>query len=201
MEPGLDRVVAPGDRGDRQPDPRADLLDPTAVAGRDQHTLDRVAVDRGDLTDLGTERPSRLVRLAYPVGLPFGRDLGGVHQRRVRHRRLERPEIDDLAGSAVADRGGGGLGRVQERFAIEAVRVGVAERRAVPNPNPGAPVEAGRHLLDLAVVQAHRGAETLLHVQLRERTATGARGPKDLCCKIAVEHGGMLTAAGRRTGP
>jgi hypothetical protein len=90
---------------------------------------------------------------------------------------------------------------VQERVAIESVRVRVPERRAVSHPDARAAIETGRDLLDLAVVQTHRDATSLLDVQLREPAAAGASGAEDLRGEIAVEHGAMLAAAGRAAGP
>ena len=71
----------------------------------------------------------------------------------------------------------------------------------MPHPDAGAAIEAGRDLLDLAVVQAHRDAQALLDVQLREPAAASAGGAEDFRGEIAVEHGAMLAAAGRATDP
>ena len=200
VEPRLDRVVAPRHRGHREPDPRPRLLHPSSVAGRDQQALDRVRVRRAHLPDLGPERAGRLVGLADPRDLAFGRDRGGIDERRMHDGRLEAPEVDDRARPAVAHRCGGRLGRVQERVAVQPVRVRVPERRPVPDADAGAAVQTGGDLLDLAVVQAHRDPQALLDVQLRERAAAGTGGAEDLRGEIAVEHGAMLTAADRRTG-
>jgi hypothetical protein len=90
---------------------------------------------------------------------------------------------------------------MQERIAVQTVRVRVPERRPVPHPDAGAAIQTGGDLLDLAVVQAHRDTQAFLDVQLREPAAAGASGTEDLRGEIAVEHGAMLAAAGGATDP
>ena len=69
VEPGLDGAVARRDDAHDQPDARAHLLDPAAVGGRDEDALNGVAVERGDLPDLGGEGAGGFVGLADPCDL------------------------------------------------------------------------------------------------------------------------------------
>ncbi len=108
--------------------------------------------------------------------------------------RLELAQVDDVAARIARQRRGRGLGGLQERVAVEAVRVGVSEVAAVGDPDAGAAIEPGRELLDLAVVEPDAGRGALLDEDLREPAAPGVGGGEDLLDELPVEHPPMVPA-------
>ena len=186
----LDHVAALGDHLREQPDARPVLTNPAAVARRDQSPLQRVEVDARDLCDLGTHAAGHLVDLAEPADLGGGVDVGRRPLGLVRPRADPLGQIDDGPRRVAREGGAGCSRRLEQRVPVQPVGVGVAVRGARAHPHAGTPVESGRQLLDVPVVEPHRGGGALLDEHLREVAAVAASGREHVGDEFPVEHGG-----------
>ena len=197
-EPRLDGSVPCGHDLRHHPDARTFLLDPAAVGGRDQPFLEGVAVHPDHLDDLGAEPAGCVVELAQPGHFVHGGELGSRPVRAVHALALAHGEVDDGAGLALLKSRARRLGRLQERIAVEAVRVRVAVRGAEGDANPRPSIEAARELFDLAVVQPDVRGRSLLDEELGEGAAPTASGRQNLLDQLAGQHGRDANSGHRR---
>lgn len=127
-EPRLDDVVTGGHHLHDQPDARTLLVHPPAVTGRDQDALQRVPIGGGDLPHAAVERSRRVVGLVEPGDLARLLDRVGRFQGRVDHGGLTHRQGNDLGPRfLLGNRRRRGRGRLQQRRAVQSVRIGVPE--------------------------------------------------------------------------
>src|SRR4051812_3497083 len=184
----LDHVAALRDDLCDQPDPRAVLLHPPAVARRDQPPLHRVEVDPGDLRDLRTHRARRLVDGAEPADLRRRVDLARGPLCAVRSRTRALRQIDDRSRCVTGERGARRGRGLEQRITVEPVRVGVAVRRALEYADAGTTIESRRELFDAPVVEPDRCRGPLFDEDLRDVTASAPCGDEYLGHEVAIEH-------------
>ena len=152
--------------------------------------MERVAVDADHLHDLRRDAAGDLVDLLEPGDLGGRLELRRRALRAVATGAVHASQVDHGAGRVAAKRRARRLRGLEERPAIETVRVRVPVGRSSHDAHPSAAIVPRRELLHLPVVQTDRGRGPLLAEHFGEVAPPSSSVTEHFVDELPGEHAG-----------